>query len=150
MSTRAQVSRLVPLLLALVVQGCCRHPAAPEEGEVLLRVESAAIALDRGGGAYVVPWVVENRGSATASVPRCGSAALFAVERWENGAWVSARAAVCITSLEMAPLPVAPGDALRGEEKITGAGRYRLRVVVETEGGREAPRLVTSQAFTLP
>lgn len=150
MSTPAPLTRLVPLLLALAAPGCCGHPVEPEESRVFLRVESAAIALDRGGGAYVVPWVVENRGSESASVSRCGSAPLFAVERWENGGWVNARAAVCITSLEMAPFPVPPGDSLRGQEKIAGSGWYRLRVVVDTRGGGEAPQLVSSQPFTLP
>ena len=148
-SLKSAAQRLA-LLLLLALSGCGGLSTAPQGPRVLLAIESGAIALDRGGGAYAVPWVVENRGSETAYLPRCGGAPLFEVERWENGRWVNARAALCITSLRMDPFSLAPGDALRGVEKIAAPGRYRLRLAASPQAGGEPRRLLASDPFTIP
>jgi hypothetical protein len=122
---------------------------APEVSWVHLVVEDAAIVLDRGGHAYAVPWVVENQGSETAYLARCGDRLSFEIERWENVAWVNAKAAFCITVYPMAPLPLAPGEVLRGVEKISAPGRYRLRIGVSERADEELRRALVSEPFTI-
>ena len=136
------------LVLLAVFSGCRMLSTAPEVSRVHLVVESTTFALDRGGHAYVVPWVVENQGSETVHVSRCGDRLSFELERWENTAWVNASAAICPAIYSTVPLPLAPGEELRGVEKISGPGRYRLRLWVSKRDGEERWTLV-SEPFTI-
>ena len=136
------------LVLLAVLSGCRMLSTAPDASRVHLVVEGPTFALERGGHGYVVPWVVENQGSETVYLSRCGDRLLFEVEHWENAAWVNASAAVCITVLNMTPRPLAPGEELRGAERISAPGRYRLRLGASDRAGEEK-RIVVSEPFTI-
>jgi hypothetical protein len=137
------------LVLLLVFSGCQMLSTAPEVSRVYLVVEEAAIALDRGGHTHVVPWVVENQASETVYLARCGDRLSFEIERWENAAWVNAKAAICPAIYNMASLPLAPSEVLRGVEKISAPGRYRLRIGVSERADEELRWVVVSEPFTI-
>ena len=138
------------LVLLAVFSGCQMLSTAPEEvSRVHLAVEGTTFALERGGHGYVVPWVVENEGSQTVYLSRCGDRLSFEVERWENSSWVNARSAVCITILNMTSRPLAPGEDLRGVEQISSPGRYRLRLGVSERADEELRWVLVSEPFTI-
>ncbi|CAN5277357.1 hypothetical protein BH24GEM2_BH24GEM2_12200 [soil metagenome] len=137
------------LVLLAVFSGCQMLSTAPEVSRVHLVVEGTTFALDRGGHGYVVPWVVENQGSETAYLSRCGDRLSFELERWENTAWVNASAAICPAIYSMVPLPLAPGQALRGVGQISTPGRYRLRLGVSERADVELRWVLVSEPFTI-
>lgn len=135
------------LVLLAVFSGCQMLSTAPKVSRVELVVEE--IALDRGGHTYAVPWIVKNEGSETVYLSRCGDRLSFELEQWKNAGWVNASAAICPAIYSMVPLPLAPGEALRGRGTISAPGRYRLRLGVSERAGEELRWIVVSAPFTI-
>ena len=75
-----------------------------------------------------VPYLIWNRGSATAFVPTCGGHALPALERLVNGNWESYSGPICIDVMMETPIELRAGQARRDEVAIGDAGTFRIRM----------------------
>jgi hypothetical protein len=121
------------VILAALATGC----TSPTSAERTARRTGAAtlqITTDRddyvlgAGDGAVVRFDVRNGGDETALVHSCGHEMVAVVEREENGAWAQHAGSMCVATLDMTPVPVAPGAAHDGGVRIDQPGRYRLRI----------------------
>jgi hypothetical protein len=132
----------------LLVLAACQTTTAPGFSDLVLRVDPASIALNRGGGEVVVPFTVRNRGGETVLLARCGDDLLFELQRSEQAGWVGVRAAICLAVYDMSPLPLAAGETVQGGYRIDPVpGRYRLVLGVRDWAGDSLPLI--SDPFTI-
>ena len=75
-----------------------------------------------------VPYLIWNRGSATAFIPKCGGRALPVLERLVNGSWESYPAPFCIELIAEPPIELRAGQSRRDQVAIGDAGRFRIRM----------------------
>lgn len=80
------------------------------------------------GPVAAVPYVMLNRGNATAFVPVCAGRALPALERLVNGSWESYPGPFCIELMPDPPIELRTGQSRHDQVAIVDAGRFRIRV----------------------
>ncbi|HEY0928669.1 MAG TPA: hypothetical protein VGE27_02015 [Gemmatimonas sp.] len=117
----------------------CSDPAAPS-GPVYIDVASSFARNDR--GVAEVPFVVENRGTESVRVNRCGASLSITVERREGKAWETYATTVCPAINPMDPVPLESAARREQRTHVQESGIYRL--VLSTESSS-----VTSASFTV-
>jgi hypothetical protein len=110
----------------------CADPAGPAAG-VHIRPTAREYALTPRGTAEISYAVLNSGGTAVLLTSRCGDRLSPAVQRKDTDEWQQYSGGMCITSLDMSPVPLDAG-ARRDEVVLVGmAGEYRL--VIGTDRG---------------
>jgi hypothetical protein len=78
------------------------------------------------GPIATVPYVVWNRGGATAFIPKCGGHAQPVLERLVNGSWESYSGWPCIEVMAEPPIELRAGESRRDLVAIGDAGHFRI------------------------
>jgi hypothetical protein len=144
-------ARLLLLACFTMVASCDNRPLSSDAFDVEISIDESNIFAAQSGSSIGVPWQIQNHGGGTIYLWRCGDTVLFEVQRLESVGWASYSAAICITSLDMSPIPLAPGATLTGTRTIDGpAGQYRLRVGAGEAPDVEATQILASDPFFLP
>ena len=142
---RAVLSAAVALLLA----GCSASTGPSAD----LRVETTKSVYTlpgAGNPAALVEYSVRNTGSAPMALPQCGPTVGALQRREADGEWVTIASGPCAQALAIyAPLVLAPGEAAFGQAYAEVAGRYRIRVDVAEEVGKEFSDYALSSEFTV-
>ncbi|MBD0319528.1 MAG: hypothetical protein ICV87_04290 [Gemmatimonadetes bacterium] len=119
----------VALVVVLAACSSVMSPGTPGTPDLRLQVTGELFVRSSATGAASVPFVVQNHGTATVRVPRCGDAVGLEVLKEEGSAWVQHHAAICQTHQNMFPYAVEPGESLQGTWSVREPGRFRIRVV---------------------
>ncbi|CAN5713645.1 hypothetical protein BH23GEM6_BH23GEM6_24330 [soil metagenome] len=120
----------------LVAAACQPLITRPEPSTIMVLTEGSIFVRDATPGSASVPFTVENRGTSTLYLARCGERLMAAVDRWENGQWVQHSGDACQTVYPMDARPLAPSASFSSARQVSAPGRYRLRL-----DARSAPTL---------
>lgn len=114
------------------------------EGSVFQREVVPSTAV---GPIATVPYLIWNRGSATAFIPTCGGHAQPAVEWLVNGNWESYPAPICIELMAEPPIELRAGQSRRDQVAIGDAGRFRIRMKYALDAQRSKNVYAVSGPF---
>jgi len=136
----------------LLLLGAACHPLAtgPHDVQVLVQSDGITFSRDSDQASAGVPFVVENRGSSTIYLARCGERIMVALDSWQGGQWVQNSGDACLTMEPMDPRPLAPGASVSSVRNVQEAGRYRLRPGIGLTSGESSHWLIaSSNEFTV-
>ncbi len=117
------------MALAVVLASCSSITEPSGAPDLRLGVAGELFVRSPETGAARVPFVLQNRGTATVRVPRCGDDVTVEAIKEEGSAWAQHNSGICRTNLNMAPIAVEPGESVEGTWLVSEPGRFRIRVV---------------------
>jgi hypothetical protein len=132
--------RLVSFLFGFPVLFACNSSTVPP-GRVQVAIDGAAFEAPTS-----VLFSIRNETAETIFVSSCGERVLPAIERFRQGQWENAAAAICPAILPMVPAELRSGETLTDSIRIAEPGQYRV-VVSYGSGVVRVLYLTASTAF---
>jgi hypothetical protein len=140
-----RMSRVLPVTALSAVVIACTEPTDPTD---YLATETAETTYSSGAEGVGVSFTVTNLNTReTYYVGACDDRVLAAVERREGGRWVNAAAAICLGIYSSAPIVLGPGQRTESIVGVSGAGLFRLRLVVARDRERQTSWMESSNSF---
>lgn len=139
--------RTFRLFFMLMLLAACSDPSGPSASS--LRVV-ASVEPAPGPGQPPMTVTVQNLGSETVRLFRCGDNVLMAVERRVSRGWESYASGYCTSAAFGGPLELAPGATAVGFAYVPDPGVYRARVEAWYGHDPDSARSVLSEPVTVP
>jgi hypothetical protein len=138
--------RISVTAIAIVTLGACSSVSGPGN-DLQLKVSGATFQRVGAPAVAMVPFSLTNRGATSASVARCDSRVMAAVDRWDGGSWVQYSSDACLAVYITAPLELAPGATISAERSVLESGTYRLRIGTSKADGSDFDWSIVSGQF---
>ena len=133
--------------LAVVLASCSSITEPSGTPDLKLGVAGELFVRSSETGVARVPFVLQNRGTATVRVPRCGDDVSVEAMKEEGSAWAQYGSGICQTDRNMVPIAVEPGGSVEGTWRVSQPGRFRIRVVAGCDCEIKIGYAATSDAF---